>query len=276
VSRKRALRRRIVVAILLVLSVAMLTVYFRESSHGPVHGAEAQGLRVVAPLQSGAARVIQPFRDAWNWVADLFGAQSQNKRLRVQVQLLRQQVAQNLVTQRENDELRAQLKMRTSDIFPHGTRFADARVIARSTTAWYSTVTIDVGSGAGVKVADAVVNGEGLVGRISSVTADASQVTLVTDQESYVDATVVPDGAQGLLAGSVTGDLTMQYVDRSQKVSTGQMVVTSGMKSSIFTKGIPIGQVSAVAQQDVELYQSISVTPYVDFHTLDLVMVVLQ
>jgi rod shape-determining protein MreC len=86
---------------------------------------------------------------------------------------------------------------------------------------------------------------------------------------------VVPNGAQGLVAGSVTGDVTLQYVDRSEKVVNGQVVVTSGMENSIFTRGIPIGQVSAVAQQDVELYQSISVTPYVDFHTLDLVMVAL-
>jgi rod shape-determining protein MreC len=276
VARKRALRRRIVVAILVVLSVALLTVYFRESSGGPVHNAEAQGLHVVAPLQSGAARIIQPFRGAWNWVADLFGAQSQNEQLRAQVQKLRQQVAQNLVTQQQNNQLSAMLRLKSSDIFPRGARFTNARVIARSTTAWYSTVTIDAGSAAGVGVNDAVVNGDGLVGRVSSVTADASQVTLVTDQESYVDAMVVPSGAQGLVAGSVTGDLTMQYVDRSQKVVTGQIVVTSGMKGSIFTKGIPIGQVSAVAQQDVELYQSISVTPYVDFHTLELVMVVLQ
>jgi rod shape-determining protein MreC len=120
-----------------------------------------------------------------------------------------------------------------------------------------------------------VVNGQGLVGRVSAVTPDASEVTLITDQDSYIDAMVVPNGAQGLVAGSVTGDVTLQYVDRSEKVVNGQVVVTSGMKSSIFTRGIPIGQVSAVAQQDVELYQSISVTPYVDFHTLDLVMVVL-
>jgi rod shape-determining protein MreC len=276
VARKRALRRRIVVAILIVLSVAMLTVYFRESSGGPVHGAEAQGLRVVAPLQSGAARIVRPFRDAWNWTADLFSAQSQNKQLRVQVQRLRQQVAQSLVAQEQYKQLAAMLQMKDSAVFPQGARFANARVIARSTTAWYSTITIDAGVGAGVRVDDAVVNGQGLVGRVSSVTVDASQVTLVTDQDSFVDAMVLPGGAQGLVAGSVTGDLTMQYVDRSEKVQTGQVVVTSGMKGSIFTKGIPIGQVSAVAQQDVELYQSISVTPYVDFHTLDLVMVVLQ
>ena len=274
-ARKRALRRRIVVAILVVLSVALLTVYFRESSDGPVHQAEASAMHVVAPLQSGTARVIKPFRDGWNWMTGLFGAQSQNRTLRAEVQQLRGQLAQQLVQQQQTTELHGLLQMRDSSVFPRGTNFADARVIARSTTAWYSTVTIDAGSDQGVRLNDAVVNGQGLVGRVSAVTPDASEVTLITDQDSYVDAMVVPSGAQGMLAGSVTGDVTLQYVDRSEKVVTGQDVVTSGMKGSIFTRGIPIGQVSAVAQQDVELYQSISVTPWVDFHTLDLVMVAL-
>ncbi|HUK78955.1 MAG TPA: rod shape-determining protein MreC [Thermoleophilia bacterium] len=274
-ARKRALRRRIVVAILVVLSVALLTVYFRESSDGPVHQAEASAMHVVAPLQSGTARVIKPFRDGWNWMTGLFGAQSQNRTLRAEVQQLRGQLAQQLVQQQQTTELHGLLQMRDSSVFPRGTNFADARVIARSTTAWYSTVTIDAGSDQGVRLNDAVVNGQGLVGRVSAVTPDASEVTLITDQDSYVDSMVVPSGAQGMLAGSVTGDVTLQYVDRSEKVVTGQDVVTSGMKGSIFTRGIPIGQVSAVAQQDVELYQSISVTPWVDFHTLDLVMVAL-
>ena len=274
-ARKRALRRRIVVAILVVLSVALLTVYFREPSNGPVHKAQAAAMHVVAPLQSGTARVIKPFRDGWNWASELFSAQSQNRALRTQVQQLRSQLAQELVAQQQDAELRSMQHMRDSSVFPKGARFAQARVIARSTTAWYSTVTVDAGTDQGVRVNDAVVNGQGLVGRVSVVTPDASEVTLITDQDSYVDAMVVPNGSQGLVAGSVTGDVTLQYVDRSEKVVTGQAVVTSGMKGSIFTRGIPIGQVSAVAQQDVELYQSISVTPYVDFHTLDLVMVVL-
>ncbi len=70
-------------------------------------------------------------------------------------------------------------------------------MIARSTTAWYSTVTIDAGSAEGVQVNDAVVNGQGLVGRVSAVTPDASQVTLITDQESYVDAMVAAGRRSG-------------------------------------------------------------------------------
>lgn len=277
-ARQRALRRRIVVATLVVLSVALLTVYFRESSDGPVHRLEATTMHVVAPLQSGTARLLQPFRGGWNWASNLLSAQAQNRTLRAEVQQLRSQLAQELVTQQQDAEMNGPhglAKMQASPIFPKGARFAQARVIARSPTVWYSTVTIGAGSDQGVRLNDAVVNGQGLVGRVSAVTPDASEVTLITDQDSYVDAMTEPNGAQGLVAGSVTGDVTMQYVDRSEKVVAGQVVVTSGMQGSIFTRGIPIGQVSAVAQQDVELYQSISVTPYVDFHTLDLVLVVL-
>ena len=173
-ARKRALRRRIVVATLLVLSVALLTVYFRESQNGPVHRAEASAMHVVAPLQSGAARVIKPFRDGWNWVGQLFSAQSQNRGLRAEVQQLRAQVAQQLVAQQQDGELKDIARMRDSAVFPKGSRFAQARVIARSTTAWYSSVTIDVGTDQGVHLNDAVVNGQCLVGRVSAVTPDAS------------------------------------------------------------------------------------------------------
>lgn len=273
-GHRRALRRRIIAAVLLVLSVGLLTLYFREPSDGPVHRVQERALRVMAPLQDGTARLIEPFRDGWNWVADLFHAQSESRRLRSEVDQLRRQAARDLALESENETLRTLMKMRSDPIFPTGVSFVDARVIARSPTAWYSRVTINAGSSQGVKLYDAVVNGQGLVGRVSAVTTDASDVTLITDQDSYVDAVVLPGGAQGMLAGSVTGDSSLQYVDKSHKVSVGQDVLTSGSTGSIFVRGIPIGTVSAVAQQDVELYQNVSVAPYVDFHTLDLVMVV--
>jgi rod shape-determining protein MreC len=251
-------------------------VYFREAEGGFVHRAQDRGLSILAPLQTGTARAVQPFRDGWNWVGDLFRAKSENARLRKEVDALRAGVAEAQATQAENDQLRSlvQIRQQVASIYPRGLHFVTARVIARSTTAWYSTVTVDAGSGQGVVKYDAVVNGQGLVGRVTSVTTDAAEVTLITDQASFVDAVVLPDRARGLLAGSVTGDISLQYVDKSAKVEQGQFVVTSGMKGSIFIPGIPIGTIESVAQQEVELYQSVSVRPFVDFHTLDLVMVV--
>ncbi len=118
------------------------------------------------------------------------------------------------------------------------------------------------------------MNGQGLVGRIESVKATASQVQLLTDQQSYVDAMVVPGLAEGLVAGSVAGTVSLQYVAKSEEIKTGQFVVTSGRQGSIFVRGIPIGQVESVGSQEVELYQSVTVRPSVDFRKLDVVMVV--
>ncbi len=129
------------------------------------------------------------------------------------------------------------------------------------------------GSSDGVKVYDAVVNGQGLVGRVTKVTANAAQVMLVTDQQSFVDAMVEPGGAQGIVSGSVTGDVTLEYVDKNEKVKVGQYVVTSGRNGSVFVRGIPIGQVESVGAQEVELYQSIAIKPFVDFRKLDIVQV---
>jgi rod shape-determining protein MreC len=276
VNRRRVLRRRIIVAVLLLLSVAMLTLYFRESDSGAAHGVQGVVLRVVAPIQDGTARATKPFRDAWNWTAGLFGARSENAKLRTEIQQLRAGLARELATQAENGELRRLLQLRRLGIFPKSVRLVTGRVVGRSPEAWYSTVTIDVGSDDGVTVYDAVVNGAGLVGRITSVNATASKVTLITDQQSYVDAVVMPGGAQGIVSGSVTGDVTLEYVDKNERVKSGQYIVTSGRRESIFVRGIPIGVVESVGKQEVELYQSIAVGPFVDFRKLDIVQVAVQ
>ncbi len=267
-------------AVLLLLCVALLTAYFRESDSGVAHSVQGGVLTIVAPLQSGTATATKPFRDAWNWVGDLFTAKSQNKALRTEVQQLRAALAQELTTQDENAQLRALLDYQKSKVFPAGAQMVTARVIDRSTSAWYSTATINVGSSDGVSLDDPVVApsagpaGEGLVGRVTKVTPNASQVMLVTDQESHVDAMVEPGAAQGIVSGSVTSDVTLEYVDKSEKVKVGQFVVTSGLNGSIFVKGILIGRVASVGSQEVELYQSIAVKPSVDFRKLDIVAVI--
>ena len=263
-------------AVLLLLCVAMLTLYFRESDSGFVHSVQGVVLRVVAPLQNGTARATKPFRDAWNWTGDLFSAKSENAKLQKELEQLRAGVAKELTTQDENAQMRALLAVQRDRIYPDGVRLVTARVVARSTIAWYSTVTINVGSGSGVEVYDPVVNGAGLVGRVTKVDANAAQVTLITDQQSFVDAMVQLGGAQGIISGSVTGDVTLQYVDKNERVQVGQYVVTSGRQGSVFVRGIPVGRIESVGRQDVELYQSISLRPFVDFRKLDLVQVVVR
>lgn len=272
--RRRTLWRRLLVAGLVILSLAVFTLFFREQAGGALHGAQKAGASVLQPLESGVSKVIKPFRDAWNWVGGLFSARSENKRLRTELDGLRKVTTNQLEIQQENAQLRGLLKITKDPVYPSGVTFVPARVIARSTDVWYSTVTINAGSSQGVAVYDAVVNPSGLVGRVTEVGSNTAEVTLITDQSSWVDAEVLPGGAQGSAHGSVTGDISLEYVDKTASLKVGQIVATSGLNKSIFIRGIPIGVVENVGKQDVEVYQTVTVKPFVNARQLDYVMVV--
>src|SRR5918999_377351 len=89
-----ALRRRVVAAVLVLVSLAMLTVYFREADSGPMHSVQGAAASVLHPFQVGAERVARPFRDAYGWAAGLIDAREENERLRDELQLIRQQAIQ--------------------------------------------------------------------------------------------------------------------------------------------------------------------------------------
>ncbi len=76
------MRRRLVVAILCVLSLALVTVYFREADGGMLHNMQSTGASVLRPFEVAAERVARPFRDAAGWFSSLVHARDENKKLR--------------------------------------------------------------------------------------------------------------------------------------------------------------------------------------------------
>src|SRR4051812_30788094 len=233
----------------------------------------------MAPLQEGASRALKPARDLTGWVGDAFDAKSENKDLKKQVERLRAQLAQAQTNQRDVQQLRGLAGFNRSERYPAGYDHVGARVIGRSPTVWYSTITIDKGSDQGVHADQPVVNGDGLVGRVSDVSGDAARVTLITDHTSGVSAQVVPDGANGLVKATVgnPSDLILDFVQKGRDVHRGATVVTSGWRSSriesLFPRGIPIGNVTRVDSQERELYQRVHLRPFADLRRLDIVEV---
>jgi rod shape-determining protein MreC len=266
-----------VLALLVGLSIALLTAYFGESASGGLHAIQRGFLEALAPLQEGASRALKPARDLVGWAGDVFDAKSDNKKLRRQVRELQARVAAAETASRDARELRALVGFNRSSGFPEGYEPVSARVIARSPTVWYATITIDKGSDQGVHVDQPVTNGTGLVGRVSDVAPDASRVTLLTDHTSGVSAQVVPDGANGVVKATVgnPSDLILDFVQKGRAVSRGATVITSGWRSSklesLFPRGIPIGEVTRVDSDERELYQRVHLRPYADLRDLDLV-----
>jgi rod shape-determining protein MreC len=280
--KKSVRRRRATLAVLVGLSIALLTAYFGESASGGLHAVQRGFMETLAPLQEGASRALKPARDFGGWVGDVFDAKSENKSLRKEVEDLRTRLAAAQTAQRDADQLRALVGFNRSERFPDGYERVSGRVIARSPTVWYSTLTIDEGSDAGIHDDQPVVTGDGLVGKISAVSSDAAQVTLITDHTSGVSAQVVPDGANGLVKPRVgdPSDLILDFVQKGKPVRKGSTVVTAGWRSSrlesLFPRGIPIGRVSKASSTERELYQRVHVAPFADLRRIDFVEVLVR
>src|SRR3954470_6092136 len=87
-------RRRAVLALLVALSLVLLTAYFGESSSGGLHATQRGALEVLAPIREGADKALKPFRDLFGWFGDTLDAQKERDRLAGERDALRGQVAQ--------------------------------------------------------------------------------------------------------------------------------------------------------------------------------------
>jgi rod shape-determining protein MreC len=259
---------------LIVASLVLLSLHFSESGSGPLHGAQRGVASLLAPLEDVASRALKPGRDAINWFDETFKAKGENDELHAEVASLRSQLAKAQQAQGENDDLRKLLKLDGSSAAAEYDAVT-ARVIGRSPTVWYSTVTIDAGSGDGVEVNDAVVAADGLVGRISAVAGGSSEVELITDHRNAVSAKVLPDGAEGIIepeAGD-PGTLLLDFIDSDQKIKQGDKLVTAGWSdgriSSAYPPGLLVGEVTQTTPGEQDAYQQIHVDPFVDMRELD-------
>lgn len=274
--RKQVRRRRAVLALLIIGSFLLLTVTYGQTS-----GSVQSGVSVVfSPLQTVADRALKPARDLVGWFDKTFAARGENSRLSEELASARKQAVAGQEALSENAQLRKLVELDGDPPLAESAyQPVTGRVIGRSPTVWNSTVTLDIGSGDGVKVDDPVISGDGLVGRVASTQGGSSQVTLITDHESAVSAKVLPAGVQGVIRPNVGDpeDLILDFIDSTKHVHGGQAIVTSGWRAqglaSLFPPGLPVGEVTSASIVEQEASQQVHLRPYADFANLDLVQV---
>jgi rod shape-determining protein MreC len=267
--------------VLVTLSIVLMTIYFREPATGGLHQVQGAGATVLHPFEVASERVARPFRDLYGYFAGLASAKSQNSKLRDEVDRLRQQVVQNEAAVQDNIQLKALLKLHDAPLLKDYKQVA-ARVVAQPPSQFEQEIVISAGSSSGIRVHDPVVTHDGLVGDVTTVTSDAARVTLLTDSTSAVTAYDPRTGDRGtLMRGQATGNtLTLDRVPVAGTVSSGQPIVTAGTVNpqfpSLYPRGIAIGVVTSVGQLDIDSYKRIQVQPFVDFSSLDAVIVLVS
>jgi rod shape-determining protein MreC len=263
---KTVRRRRAVLGLLVACSLILLTAYFGETGSGALHGVQRGTSEILNPIQEGASRALKPVRDLFGWAGDTLDAKGQLKSVRRDRDALRSQLVATQAKLRDSAQLKDQeLLNRTVGLADNAP--VRARVIAKDPNLWFDQVTIDEGTGSGIQRNQAVINGQGLVGRVTEVTGSTAIVTLITNHTTEI----------GVEAGHPT-DLVLGSLSSKDEVSRNQIVVTSGTTSKVgrypspYPRDIPIGRVTRVDDLGTDDEQA-HVAPFADLRRLDLVEV---
>jgi rod shape-determining protein MreC len=272
-SRRTGGRSRLTIALLVLTSLALLTLDFRDAAI--VQSARRTAGNAFSPLRGAAETVSEPFANAWHGITDYGDVKAENDELRRQVEeqeggaVLEEDAVQQL------EELLAQQGLDwVGDI---GT--TSARVLSGSPSNFSQTIDISKGSRAGIAVGMPVVNGAGLVGKVVLVTNDRATVQLITDPDFAVGVRLLGTQVTGTARGQGAGeDLiadTNLEPDAEALPKPGTSVTTSGIDVASFPASIPVGKVRSVNESSGGLTIDLFVRPMADTDRLAFVTVLL-
>lgn len=254
--------------VLLLVALLWYSVSLRQQDETNLP--ESLVLRVTGPVQAILDHIIITTADTWGHYLYLVDTAQENRELLEETRNLRAVLTQSDEVRLENQRLRLLLGFKETQQI----ETLPARVVAEDASSWFRTVMIDKGSEHGVVEGLPVVVAEGVVGRVVRSSPRFSRVLLINDASSAVATLLQSNRARGICRGQ--GELlTFDFVLRQEEVRVGDRVVTSGM-GGVFPKGLVIGQVKSVDRQEFGLFQTIEVTPSVDFSHLEEVLVLLR
>ena len=272
---RRTGRSRLTLALLILTSIAVLTLDFRDS--GVVEGARRAAATVFSPLRGVAETVSEPFSNGWNGITGYGDLKDENEELLARIEELEGDAARSDAAIAENERLTAELGIS----FAGAIASATARVVAGPVSNFSHTVEIDKGTEDGIQEGMPVVNGAGLVGRITQATSSRSTVQLLTDPDFAVGVRLVDegpeDGTPGTARGAGEGDplVVDTGLDGDTDLEPGGTVITSGADFSAFPPSIPVGTVRGTKESGGGLTLDLYVEPHVDTSKLSLVTVLL-
>lgn len=261
-------RKVAIVSFCLLCCSLLLTAY--SARHPSVARAGSMVVsEIVSPVQSSVDFVSDGIRSTWQGYFALVGVSQERDELLRRIEAL--EAAQSALEEhrRENERLRALLEL-TSINALHG---VVASVVGDEPSGWGKGIVVNKGSSHGVQIGMAVVHPRGVVGQVVSVSPHYSQVLLITDHASGVDAIIQESRVRGVVEGIGAGFCELKFVSKESPVRSGELLVTSGM-DGVYPKGLIVGSVSKVAVETGTLLQNIEVKVAVDFSKLEDVLIV--
>jgi rod shape-determining protein MreC len=246
IRTQREIRQRapIWLGILLLTNLVIMAVDARDSV------TRQRMLRIwiqalVSPAQSLSSGASGAGASFVKEIVNFRSTANENERLKQELATAQLELRQARQAAIENDRLNGLLNLKEQTGYDQVT----ARVIARDSSVWFNTVTINRGSSSGIALNMPVVTAGGIVGRVIALSPWTAQVMMITDEKAAAGAIVGQLGGSGAL-GSVrglgnTGLVEMRYVSGLEKVEVGDYILTTG-QDGIYPPGLNVGEVVQV------------------------------
>ncbi|MER5596254.1 rod shape-determining protein MreC [Streptomyces sp. NPDC002265] len=265
---------RLLLVLLIAIAFALITVDIRGGEDSPVEGARHAAATVFGPIENGVSSAVDPVGNAVSAVRD---SDERHDRLA----LLEKENAALKAKLGSDDRNTSRLRQLDTMLKMAGTGqygIKGAEVIAIGAAQGFSwTVTIDVGANDGIRRDMTVLNGDGLVGRVTTVGPDTATVLLANDPDFTVGTRMESSDELGFASGQGDRPLRVELLNGKAEVKKGDRLVTFGSQADKpFVPGVPVGVVSRVDPSGGDLTRTLYVTPYVSFTKLDIVGVVVQ
>ncbi|MFI1352965.1 rod shape-determining protein MreC [Streptomyces sp. NPDC020898] len=265
---------RLLLVLLIAVAFALITVDIRGGEDSPVDGARQAAAAVFGPVEDGVATVVDPVGDAVSAVRDSGDRHDRLATLEKENAALKARLGSDDRNRSRLNQLNTMLK--SAGAGQYGIKGAE--VIAIGAAQGFSwTVTIDIGANDGIKRDMTVLNGDGLVGRVTTVGPGTATVLLANDPDFTVGTRMEGSDELGFASGQGDRPLRVQLLNGKAKVKKGDRLVTFGSQADKpFVPGVPVGIVSRVDPSGGDLTRTIYVTPFVGFTKLDIVGVVVE
>lgn len=256
--------------VLLIFFLFFLISLNREKS-GNWNPLERVIVEITTPFQKLANATINTTRNTWFKYFELINARKENIRLKEQIISLKTE------NYRDQELLATHRRLQKLLQFAETTDQAvmAAQVIGRDPSGLFQSVIINKGKTSGLSVNMPVVNEDGIVGRIVSVSNNYSKVLLLIDQNSAVDCIIQRSRDTGIVKGLTSDTCIMDYVLKTSDIRVEDIIITSGI-GGIFPKGVPVGKVNDIKDPSDELFREVKIKPFVDFSKLEEILIILM
>ncbi|MEV0171836.1 rod shape-determining protein MreC [Streptomyces sp. NPDC050803] len=265
---------RLLLVLLIAIAFALITVDIRGGEDSPVDGARQAAATVFGPIENGVSAAVDPVGNAVSAIRDSGERHDRLAELEKENAALKAELG-------SDDRNRSRLKqldkmLKIAGAGQYGIKGAE--VIAIGAAQGFSwTITIDAGANDGLKRDMTVLNGDGLVGRVTTVGPNTATVLLANDPDFTVGTRMEGNDELGFASGQGDGPLRVELLNGKAQIKKGDRLVTFGSQADKpFVPGVPVGVVSRVDPSGGDLTRTLYVTPYVSFTKLDIVGVVVE